>query len=184
MRKLVYAINISIDGCCDHTKMVPDEDLFDYYIQLIRGAGLFVYGRKTYQLMVPYWPDVAKDPSSSKADMEFGQAFASKNIVVFSRTLNSSDDGKTRITRGDLRSEILRLKQEPGEDILAGGVDIPSQLIQLDLVDELRIVVAPVVVGKGRRLFEDMILPASQRLKLVESKVFESGCVALRYSKQ
>jgi len=184
MRKLVYAINISIDGCCDHTKMVPDEDLFDYYIQLIRGAGLFVYGRKTYQLMVPYWPDVAKDPSSSKADMEFGQAFASKNIVVFSRTLNSSDDGKTRITRGDLRSEILRLKQEPGEDILAGGVDIPSQLIQLDLVDELRIVVVPVVAGKGRRLFEDMILPASQRLKLVESKVFESGCVALRYSKQ
>jgi dihydrofolate reductase len=76
------------------------------------------------------------------------------------------------------------LKQEPGEDILAGGVDIPSQLIQLDLVDELRIVVVPVVVGKGRRLFEDMILPASQRLKLVESKVFESGCVALRYSKQ
>jgi dihydrofolate reductase len=184
MRKLVYAINVSIDGCCDHTKMVPDEDLFDYYIQLLRGFGLFVYGRKTYQLMVPYWPDVAKDPASSKSDMEFGQVFASKNIVVFSRTLNSNDDGKTRITRGDLREEILRLKQEPGEDILAGGVDIPSQLIQLDLVDELRIVVAPVVVGKGRRLFEDMILPASQRLKLVESKVFESGCVALRYSKQ
>jgi dihydrofolate reductase len=183
MRKLVYAINVSIDGCCDHTKMVPAEDLFDYYIQLIRGVGAFLYGRKTYQLMVPYWPDVAKDPSSSKSDVDFGQAFDSKKIVVFSRTLNSNDDGKTRIVRGDIREEILRLKQEPGEDILAGGVDIPSQLIQLGLVDELRIVVVPVVVGKGRRLFEEMSLPESQRLKLVESKVFESGCVALRYSR-
>jgi dihydrofolate reductase len=184
MRKLIYAINVSIDGCCDHTKMVPDEDLFDYHIQLIRGVGLFVYGRKTYHLMVPYWPDVAKDPSSSKSDMEFGQAFDSKNIVVFSRTLNDVEDGKTRIVRGDLREEILRLKQEPGGDILAGGVDIPSQLIELGLVDELRVIVVPVVAGKGRRLFEDMILPASQRLKLVESKAFESGSVALRYAKQ
>jgi dihydrofolate reductase len=183
MRKLVYAINVSIDGCCDHTKMVPAEDLFEYYIQLIRGVGLFVYGRKTYQLMVPYWPDAAKDPTSSKSDMEFGEAFASKNIVVFSRTLGSVEDGKTRIVSGDLRGEILRLKQEPGADILAGGVDIPSQLIELGLVDEIRIVVAPVVVGKGRRLFEEMSLAESQRLKLVESKVFESGAVALRYVK-
>ena len=183
MRKLIYAINVSIDGCCDHTKMVPDEDLFDYHIQLIRGVGLFVYGRKTYQLMVPYWPDVAKDPSSSTADREFGQAFDSKDRVAFSRTLNSVEDGKTRIVRGDLRGEILRLKQEQGADILAGGVDIPTQLMELGLVDELRLIVVPVVAGKGRRLFEDMSLPASQRLKLVESKAFESGSVALRYVK-
>jgi dihydrofolate reductase len=183
MRKLIYTINVSIDGCCDHTKMAPDEELFDYHIQLVRDAGLFVYGRKTYQLMVPYWPDVAKDPSSSKSDKEFGQAFDSKNIVVFSRTLNGVEDGKTRIVRGDLRGEILRLKQEQGADILAGGVDIPTQLMELGLVDELRLIVVPVVAGKGRRLFEDMSLPASQRLKLVESKIFESGCVALRYSR-
>jgi dihydrofolate reductase len=183
MRKLIYAINLTLDGCCDHTKGVVDEDLFDYYIQLIREAGLFVYGRKTYQLMVPYWPDVAKDPSSTRADREFGQAFDSKDIVVFSRTLESVEDSKTRIVRGDLRAEILKLKQEEGGDILAGGVDIPSQLTELGLVDEYRVVVMPIIAGAGRRLMEGVNLAEKLRLKLVESKVFGSGCVALRYVK-
>jgi dihydrofolate reductase len=184
MRKLIYAINVSIDGCCDHTKMIADDELHDHYTKLVRGVGLLVYGRKTYQLMVPYWPDVAKDPTSSTADREFGQAFDSKDRVAFSRTLHSADDGKTRIVRRDLREEILRLKQDEGGDILAGGVDIPSQLVELGLVDEIRIVVAPVIAGKGRRLFDGVSLPERQRLKLVESKVFESGCVSLRYLKQ
>jgi dihydrofolate reductase len=184
MRKLIYAINVTLDGCCDHTKGVVDENILAYYTQMVREAGLFVYGRKTYQLMVPYWPDVARNPSETKADREFAQAFDLKNKVVFSRTLDSVEDGKTRIVRGDLRDEILKLKQEEGKDILAGGVDLPSQLIELGLVDEYRAVVTPVVAGKGRRLFEDTNLPERQRLKLVESKVFESGCVALRYLKQ
>lgn len=183
MRKLIYAINVTIDGCCDHTKGIVDEKLLDYYTQLVRSVGLFVYGRKTYQLMVPYWPDVAKDPSSKRADIEFAQAFDSKNKVVFSRALDSAEDGKTRIVRGDLRDEILRLKQEQGGDILCGGVDIPSQLIDLGLVDECRLVVMPVIAGKGRRLLEEISLPEMQRLKLVDSRIFESGCVALRYSK-
>jgi len=76
------------------------------------------------------------------------------------------------------------LKQEPGKDILVGGVDIPSQLIKLGLVDEYRFVVMPIIAGEGRRLMEGVSLPEKLRLKLVESKVFKSGCVALRYSKQ
>jgi dihydrofolate reductase len=185
MRKLIYTINISIDGCCDHTKMVPDEELFDYSIQLIRDVDLFVYGRKTYQLMVPYWPDIAKNPSETKADIEFAQTFDSKNKVVFSRSLDSAEDGKTRIARGTLRDEVLKLKQEQGKDILTGGVDIPSQLIKLGLVDEYRIVVAPVVAGEGRRLMEGVSLPGTLRLKLVDSHIFKkSGWIALRYAKQ
>jgi dihydrofolate reductase len=183
MRKLVYAINVSLDGCCDHTKMSPDEQTFDYYIQLVRDAGLFVYGRKTYQLMVPYWPDVAKDPSSTKADIEFGQAFDSVKKVVFSRSLDSVEDKSARIVHGNLRDEIVKLKQEPGKDILTGGVDIPSQLIELGLVDEFSVVVHPIVVGAGRRLLEGVNLPEKLHLKLVESKIFDSGSVLLRYSK-
>src|SRR5215471_1513736 len=136
MRNLIYAINVTLDGCCDHTKMIPDEELFEDYIQLLRDADLIVYGRKTYQLMVPYWPDVAKDPSSTKADIEFGAAFDSLKKVVFSRSLDSAEDKNTRIVRTDLRDEILKLKEQPGRNILAGGVDIPSQLIALGLVDE------------------------------------------------
>jgi dihydrofolate reductase len=183
MRKLIYAINITADGCCDHTKQGADDETFDYFIQLLREVDLQVFGRKTYELMVPYWPDVAKDPSSTKADKEFADAFDAIGRVVFSRSLESAE-GKTRIVRTNLRDEILRLKQEDGKDILVGGVDIPSQLIELGLVDEFRFVVVPVLVGEGRRLLEGVSLPEKLQLKLVETKIFKSGSVALRYLKQ
>ena len=188
MRKVIYAINITLDGCCDHTKMVPDETMFEYSMQLLREADLFVYGRKTYQLMVPYWPDVAKDQSASKADRDFAQAFGSANKVVFSRSLDSAEakkgDKNARVVRTNLRDEILKLKQEPGKNIIAGGVDIPSQLIKLGLVDEFRFIVHPIIAGEGRRLLEAVNLPEKVPLKLVELKPFKSGCVALRYLKQ
>ena len=184
MKRLIYAINVTVDGCCDHTKQLADEETFEYFIHLLREADLQVFGRKTYQLMVPYWPDVAKDPSSTKADKEFADAFDSLAKVVFSRTLDSVEDKNTRIVRGNLHDEIRRLKQEEGKDILVGGVDIPSQLIELGLVDEYRFVVVPFVVGEGRRLMEGVSLPEKLQLKLVETKIFKSGSVALRYLKQ
>jgi len=183
MRNVIYAINVTLDGCCDHTKQVVDDEKMDYFTQLTREAGVMVYGRKTYQLMVPYWPDVAKDRSATKADKEFARAFDSAKKIVFSRSLNSAEDKNTRIVRTDLREEILRLKQEPGKNILVGGVDIPSQLIQLGLVDEYRFVVGPTLAGEGRRLLEGVSLQETFQLKLVESKVFKSGSVALRYLK-
>jgi dihydrofolate reductase len=185
MRNVIYAINLTLDGCCDHTKFNPDEDLLEHYIHLLRDdAGLLVYGRKTYQLMVPYWPDIAKSQSETKADIEFAQAFDSLNKIVFSRSLGSAEDKNTRIVRSNLRDEILKLKQEPGKNILVGGVEVPSQLMELGLIDEYRFVVAPIIVGEGRRLFEGVNLPEKRRLKLVESKTFKSGSVALRYLKQ
>ena len=184
MRNVIYAINITLDGCCDHTKFNPDEELLEYYTHLLRDVDLLVFGRKTYQLMVPYWPDAAKDPSSTRADREFAQAFDSKKHVVFSRSLDSVEGKNTRIVRTNLHDEILKLKQEPGKDILVGGVDIPSQLIELGLVDEYRFVVMPIIAGEGRRLFEGVSLRERLQLKLVESKTFKSGCVALRYLKQ
>jgi dihydrofolate reductase len=184
MRNVIYAINITLDGCCDHTKFNPDEEDFEHYTHLMRDVDLLVYGRKTYQLMVPYWPDVAKDPSSTKADKEFAQAFDSKKHVVFSRSLDSVEGQNTRIVRTNLRDEILKLKQEPGKDILVGGVDVPSQLMELGLIDEYRLVVQPIIAGEGRRLFEGVTLPEKRQLKLVESKTLKSGCVALRYLKQ
>jgi dihydrofolate reductase len=185
MRNVIYAINLTLDGCCDHTKFNPAEDLLEHYTHLLRDdAGLLVYGRKTYQLMVPYWPDIAKSQSETKGDIEFAQAFVSKKKIVFSRSLGSAEDGNTRIVRTNLHDEILKLKQEPGKPILAGGVDIPSQLIKLGLIDEYRIVIVPIIAGEGRRLFEGVDLPEKHRLKLVESKTFKSGCVALRYLKQ
>ena len=185
MRELVFAINISLDGCCDHTKFFPNEDTMEYFIQLVRDTGTFLYGRKTYELMVPYWPDVAKNPEGDRdSDVEYAHAFnAVDKIVVFSRSLASAEDEKTRIVRTDLQGEVIKLKQEPGKNILVGGIDLASQLAALGLIDEYRIVVHPLVVGEGRRLFEGN-LQEKLHLKLVESEVFESGTVALRYLKQ
>jgi dihydrofolate reductase len=184
MRNVIFAINISIDGCCDHTKLMADEELLDYYTHLLRDVDLQVFGRKTYQLMVPYWPDVAKDQSETKASHEFAKTFVSKNKIVFSQTLKSAEAENTRIVRTNLHDEILKLKQEQGKDILVGGVDVPSQLIKLGLVDEFRFVVQPIVAGEGRRLLEGVSLRERLQLKLVESKIFKSGCVAVRYLKQ
>jgi dihydrofolate reductase len=184
MRNLIYAINITLDGCCDHTKQMADEETHEYFARLTRDVDLLVFGRKTYQLMVPFWPEVAKSQSMTKAENEFALAFDSINKIVFSPSLDSAEAKNTRIVRTDLRDEILKLKQEQGKNILVGGVSVPSQLIELGLVDEYRFVVGPIIAGEGRRLLEGVNLPERLQLKLVESKIVKSGCVALRYVKQ
>ena len=184
MRNLIYAINLTLDGCFDHTKMIANDEMLEYWTHVLRNADLLVYGRITYQLMVPYWPDVAKSHSMPKAGNDFAHTFHSLDKVVFSRSLAGADDKKTRIISTDLHDEILKLKQEEGKDILVGGVALPSQLIALDLVDEFLFVVHPVIAGEGRRLMEGIGLQARLPLNLVESKSLKSGYVALHYLKQ
>jgi len=162
----------------------PTKNCLNISTHLVRGADLLVFGRKTYQLMVPYWPDVAKNPSETKADREFAETFVSKDKIVFSRSLESAEDKNTTIVSTNLRDEIVRLKHEQGKYILVGGVSIPSQLIDLGLVDEYRFVIMPIIAGAGRRLLEDISLQEKLRLKLVESRIFRSGFIALRYLKQ
>jgi|SRR5690606_5423205 dihydrofolate reductase len=183
MRKLIYSINLTLDGCCDHTKGIADENLHRFYADLLRQADTFVYGRKTFELMVPFWPDVARNNSGpNKAFNDFARAFVSaREIVVFSRTLTETAEKNVRIVRGDLRDEILGLKEQEGGPILAGGVDVPSQLIQLGLVDEYILVIHPVVVGEGRRLLEHVSL--QRHLKLLKTEQLQSGCIILYYSK-
>ena len=184
MRKLIFAINATLDGCCDHTKQMADEETHEFFTDLMREADLQVFGRKTYELMVPFWPEVAKNQSMTKASNEFARAFDSVKKVVFSRSLDSVEDRNTRIVRTDLRDEIVKLKQEQGKNILVGGVSVASQVIELGLVDEYIFVVSPTIAGEGKRLLEGVSLRESLKLKLVESKIFKSGCVALRYTKQ
>src|SRR5215831_13551326 len=102
MRNVIFAINLTLDGCCDHTRQFADEETHEYFTDLMRESDLLVYGRITYQLMVPFWPEVAKTQSMTKADNEFAQTFDSINKIVFSRSLDSVEDRNTRIVRTDL----------------------------------------------------------------------------------
>lgn len=183
MRKLIFAINITLDGCCDHTKGTGSDDVLEYHAQLLREVDVLVFGRKTYELMVPYWPEAAKNPSESKAANEFARTFDAIDKIVFSRSLHRVEDKHSRIARANLRDEIVQLKEEPGKNILTGGVSIPSQLIELGLVDEYRFVVLPIVAGAGPRLLEGASVGDKLELKLVETEILKSGCVALRYLK-
>ena len=183
MRNVIFAINTTLDGCCDHTKQVADDETHEYFTHLMQDVDLLVFGRKTYQLMVPFWPEVAKNQSMTKASNEFARTFVSINKIVFSRSLDNAEDKNTRIVRANLHDEILRLKKEQGKSILVGGVSIPSQLIELGLVDEFRFVVGPILAGEGRRLFGGVSSRERLQLNLVDSKIFKSGCVALRYLK-
>jgi len=184
MRKLIYGINLTLDGCCDHTKGVGYEDVHKYFTDLMRDVDLIVYGRKTYELMVPFWPDVAREQSMDKTANEFAEVFDSVEKLVFSKTLDRVEDKNSRIAQTNLQDEILKLKQQEGRDISIGGVDLPSQLIEMGLVDEFHFIIQPIIVGEGRRLLDGTNLVEKLDLKLVESKVLKSGCVALHYVKQ
>jgi dihydrofolate reductase len=186
MRKLIYAINFSADGCCDHAKIGGSESILQHFTHLLQDIDLFIYGRKTYELMVPYWPNIVKNPSGeTKAEVDYAEKFDSIEKVVFSHSLEHVEDGNSRLVRTDFRDEILKLKQEPGKNMMTGGVDFPSQLIKLGLVDEFHFVVHPIIAGEGRRLMEGVGLPEKLKLKIVGSNVSEAGgWVVLHYVKQ
>ncbi len=183
MRKVVFAINITTDGFCNHTDGIADDELHEYFTRVLRNASLLLYGRTTYELMVPYWPDVARTQSGSEAENEFARVFDSLDMIVFSTTLKHVEGNNRRIVRGNVAEEVVVLKQQPGKDICVGSLSIASQLSARGLIDEYRFVVHPVVAGKGPRLFETVKPQDSLRLDFIDSETFRSGVVALHYRK-
>ena len=108
MRKVFFAINITVDGYCGHTDMIADKELHEFFTGLLRNAGLMLYGRIVYQLMVPYWPDIAKNQSETESENEFARVFDSLDKVVFSTTLKNVEGNNTRIVRGNLAKRCSR----------------------------------------------------------------------------
>ena len=183
MRKVVFAINITTDGYCNHTDMIADDELHDFFTGLLRNAGILLFGRITYQLMVPYWPDIAKNQSETGPTKEFARVFDSLDKVVFSTTLKHVEGTNTRIVRANVEEEVLLLKQQPGKDISVGSLSIASQLSARGLIDEYHFVVHPVIAGKGPRLFDTVKLQETLLLDFIDLKTFQSGVVALHYRK-
>jgi dihydrofolate reductase len=183
MRKVVFGINITADGFCSHTDGIPDAELHEYFTGVLRNASVILSGRVTYQLMVPYWPDIARSQSETKSENEFARVYDALEKVVFSTTLAHVEDKNSRLVRGNVAEEVMKLRQEPGKDICVGSLSLASQLSGRGLIDEYHFVVHPVVAGKGPRLFESVKLQNSLPLDFLGSKTFHSGVVALHYRK-
>lgn len=184
MRNVVFAINITVDGYCGHESGIVDDELLEYFTGLLRNTGVEIFGRNTYNLMYPYWHDVAVNQSESKAANEFARVFDAMPKIVFSTTLKSVEWNNTTLMRSNLREEILKLKQQPGKNISIGGLKIASQVAQWDLIDEYHVVVHPVIAGKGPRLFEVGSIRERLHLKLTGSQTLGSGVVALTYHRE
>lgn len=180
MRTVSFGMNISIDGYCDHTAFNPSEELMDYFTDMMDGVDLFFFGRVMYQLMFPYWSDVARELSGTPGENRFAEKFSAIDRVVVSRSLESGDE-KTRIIRSDPAAALLALKQLPGGKISVDSVSMLPVLIAADLIDEFNLVVHPGIVGKGRLLMPPGSLQEKLELKLAETIPFKSGSVAMHY---
>lgn len=183
MRTVIFGINISLDGYCDHTAFNPSEEVLDYFTAMLDDVDLLFFGRIMYQLMFPYWDDVAKAQSGSVAENRFAQKFSAINRVVVSRSLASTDE-KTQLIRENPAQALLKLKQQAGQKILIDSVSLLPTLIEAQLIDEFKLIIHPAMVGQGRQLLANGSLQKNFDLKLIDTITFKSGAVALHYLKE
>ncbi|NDV15296.1 dihydrofolate reductase [Muricauda sp. TY007] len=178
MRKIVAALNMTIDGICDHTAGIPDEEIHQHYTELLGQGDAILYGRTTYQLM-EFWQTFLENPSEEKSMNDFAMAIDSIPKIVFSRTIKNVAWESVTIAKRDLKDEVIELKQQPGKDIFVGSRSLIIQLIKLELIDELQLCIHPMVEGKGLPLFEN--LNDRTIFKLVKNKTFKNGAIILYY---
>ena len=178
MRKLIAAINMTLDGFCDHTAMIADEELHQHYNELLNNADAILYGRITYQLM-EYWPTVVKNPTGNKAMDEFAVTIDNILKIVFSHTLKNVKWKNARVAKQGIKEEVLELKRREGKDILVGSPSLIVNCMNLNLIDEYQLCVHPVIVGKGLPLFKN--INDKTILKLLNTKTFNSGSVVHYY---
>jgi dihydrofolate reductase len=178
MGPLRYYINVTLDGCCDHRAIPPDEDLHRHATQNLNQADALLFGRVTYEMMESAWR--APAPTGARPDwMEpFAQTINPTKKYVVSSTLEQVD-WNAELVRGDLGEAVQQLKQESGKGILVGGLMLPLALTELGLIDEYEFVVHPRLAGHGPTLFAG--LSKHVDLKLVGRLEFASGAVAMRY---
>jgi dihydrofolate reductase len=179
MRKLIAAMNMTLDGFCDHTAMIADDEIHQHYNELLSDADTLIYGRTTYQLMESYWPFIVKKPTGNKPTDEFAVLIDNISKIVFSRTLRNIDWKNTELKNEVIKEEILELKQQAGKNILVGSPGLIVALTQLDLIDEYQLSVQPIVLGSGLSLFKNV--KDRVNLKLLKTKTFGCGAVTLYY---
>jgi len=169
---------MTVDGFCDHTLGVPDEEIHQHYADLLRSAGAALYGRITYQLM-EFWRTVLENPTGDKAMDDFALAIDNTPKIVFSRTLKNVDWKSARLASQSPEDEVLELRQQPGEDIFVCSPGLIVALTRLNLIDEYQLCIHPVIAGSGLPLFKN--ISEKITLKLTKTKTFSGGAIILYY---
>jgi len=185
MRKIVLMMSVSVDGFIEGPNReidwhMVDDELHRHVNDELRAMGAFLSGRVTHELMAGFWPTADSDPSSTEPMVEFAGIWREKPKIVFSRTLQRAD-WNTTILRDVVPEEILALKARPGGDMALGGADLAAAFMRHDLIDEYRLYVHPVVIGRGKPLFHPS--DARVQLRLIETRTFGNGVVLLRYQR-
>jgi len=184
-RKIILMMSVSIDGFIEGPNReldwhMVDDELHSHFNEQLRAMGAFLDGRVMYELMASFWPTADADPSSTPPMVEFARIWREMPKIVYSRTLERAD-WNARVVRDVVVDEVLELKAQPGGDLVLGGADLAAAFMRLDLIDEYRLYVHPIVLGQGKPLF-----PASDariNLRLVETRTFGNGVVLLRYER-
>ncbi len=179
MRKLIAAMNMTLDGFCNHEAMIADDEIHEHYNDLLRNAGTLIYGRITYQLMESYWPTVVKNPTGNKPMDDFAVLIDDLPKIVYSRTLKNVVWKNSTLKKDINKEEIVALKQQTGKNIIVGSPSLIVALAQLDLIDEYQLGVQPIVLGSGLVLFKN--IRDRIDLKLLKTKTFGCGAIMLYY---
>ncbi|HEY0780934.1 MAG TPA: dihydrofolate reductase family protein [Thermoanaerobaculia bacterium] len=178
MQSLRYSINVTLDGCCDHRAIVPDEDLHRHAVENLERADALLFGRVTYEMMEAAWRPSEQTAAMPAWIQPFGRTIDKMKKYVVSSTLDRVD-WNAELLRGDLGKAVQQLKQEPGKGLFVAGVKLPLALTELGLIDEYELVVHPRLAGHGPTLFAGLSKPVD--LQLVSRQELASGAVAMRY---
>jgi dihydrofolate reductase len=179
MGLLTFSLNVTLDGCIDHREMIADDEMLDYFTQLLEAAGAMLFGRTTYELMESAWPAVARDEKAPRAMREWARRLEATPKYVVSASRRDFPWDNTFRVEGDLHAAIRRLKDETPKGLLAGSPMLSTALERLGLFDDYRLVVHPVLVGHGPTLFQGLERP--RRIELVSSHRLKSGVTAMHY---
>ncbi|MFI9648666.1 dihydrofolate reductase family protein [Streptomyces sp. NPDC052040] len=185
MRKIVLMMSMSLDGFIEGPNReidwhLVDDELHQHFNDVLKKMGAFLSGRITYELMADFWPTADADPHRSGPMVEYARIWRNMPKIVFSRTLHHADWHTTVV--GEVVPEDIRaLKEQDGGDLALGGAALAAEFLRHDLVDEFRVYVHPILVGRGQRLFADS--DELTGLRLLDSRRFGNGVVLLHYER-
>lgn len=182
MGLLTFALNVTLDGCVDHRMGIADDEMLDYFTQLMDAAGAMLFGRTTYELMEDAWPAVARDEKAPRAMREWARKLEAKPKYVVSASRRDFPWNNTVRVEGDLREAMTQLKEKTPRGVLVGSPMLSTALERLRLIDEYRIVVHPVLAGHGPTLFHG--LEPSRHLELLSMNRLKSGVLTLHYRRK